>query len=131
MDLVGVGIDLVDTARIERMLVSKGDRVVRRLLTESERAYVRTMISPARHIAARIAAKEATYKALQALPGARPVGWQDLEVVRDTEGRPAMQLGGLAQRLADQFGPLRIELSLTHSDSAAAAVVVVVREKGE
>ena len=128
MELIGVGIDLVDIIRVERMMARHGDRVLARFLTERERGYVVGRHRPAMHIAARIAAKEAAYKALQALPGARNVGWHHLEVERETEGRPYLTLLGLARDLAERFGPLRIELSLSHSDATAGAVAVLVRE---
>lgn len=127
MELIGVGIDLVDIARVERMLTRHGDRVVDRFLTGHERAYVLARHRPAMHIAARIAAKEAAYKALQALPGARAVSWQHLEVERETEGRPVLKLLGLAQDLVGRHGPLHIELSLSHSEATAGAVAVLVR----
>lgn len=127
MELIGIGIDLVDIARVERMIDRLGDRVVERFLTVRERAYVAGRARPSMHIAARIAAKEAAYKALQALPGARAVGWQDLEVERETEGRPYLVLAGRAHELAERHGPLRLELSLSHSDATAGAVCVVLR----
>jgi holo-[acyl-carrier protein] synthase len=126
MELIGVGIDLVDIARVERMIERHGDRVVARFLTARERAYVNGTVSPARHIAARIAAKEAAYKAFQRLPGARLIGWQDFEVERETEGRPFLVLLGLAGALAERHGPLTVELSLSHSDATAGAVAVLL-----
>jgi len=126
MELIGVGIDLVDIARVERMIDRLGDRVMRRFLTPGERAYVEARERPSMHLAARIAAKEAAYKALQALPGARAVGWHDLEVERETEGRPHLVMSGLAKELAERHR-LRIELSLSHSDATAGAVAVAVR----
>ena len=127
MELIGIGIDLVDIARVERMLDRLGDRVVRRFLTPREREYVNGRARPAMHLAASIAAKEAAYKALQALPRARSVGWHDLEVERETEGRPYLVLAGRARELAEQHGPLRLELSLSHSEATAGAVAVVTR----
>ena len=129
MELIGVGIDLVDIARVERMMARHGDRVLCRFLTDRERAYVEGRHRPAMHIAARIAAKEAAYKALQALPGARAVSWHDLEVERETEGRPHLLLAGVALGLADRHGPLVIELSLSHSDATAGAVAIVIRPR--
>lgn len=131
MELIGIGIDLVDIARVERMMERHGDRVIARFLTAREREYVVHKHRPAMHIAARIAAKEAAYKALQALPGARAVSWQDLEVERETEGRPYLTLFGLALELARQHGPLAIELSLSHSDATAGAVALVTRPSRE
>jgi holo-[acyl-carrier protein] synthase len=127
MELIGVGIDLVDIARIERMMTRHGERVLARFLTLRERAYVEGKHRPAMHIAARIAAKEAAYKALQVLPGARAVSWHDLEVERETEGRPYLNLLGLARELLERQGPLRVELSLSHSDATAGAVAILVR----
>ncbi len=128
MELIGVGIDLVDIARVERMIARHGDRVLSRFLTPNERLYVIGKHRPAMHIAARIAAKEAAYKAFQVLPGARAVSWRDLEVERETEGRPVLTLLGLARTLADRHGPLRVALSLSHSDATAGAVAILTRE---
>ncbi len=127
MELMGVGIDLVDIARVERMMMRHGDRVLARFLTAHERAYVEGRHRPAMHIAARIAAKEAAYKALQVLPGARAVSWHHLEVERETEGRPFLNLFGLARELLERHGPMRVELSLSHSDATAGAVAILVR----
>jgi holo-[acyl-carrier protein] synthase len=126
VELIGIGIDLVDIARVERMIERHGDRVLARFLTSRERAYVEGRARPAMHIAARIAAKEAAYKALQALPGARAVSWHHLEVERETEGRPYLTLAGLAQQLATQYS-VTIQLSLSHSDATAGAVAVALR----
>jgi holo-[acyl-carrier protein] synthase len=125
VNLIGVGIDLVDLARVGSMLADKGDHAFTRLFTEEERAYLATRPDPTGHAAARIAAKEAVYKALQSLPGARGVGWRDIEVTRDAEGRPAIRLHGLAERLAAEAGGLIIQISLTHSSVEAGAVAVI------
>jgi len=124
--VIGVGIDLVDLARVARMLADKGDHAFARLFTDEEREYLATRPDPTGHAAARIAAKEAVYKAMQALPGARGVGWRDIEVTRDPEGRPAIRLHGLAERLAREAGGLAIQISLTHSTVEAGAVAVVI-----
>lgn len=128
MAVIGVGIDLIDIARAERMLARFQDRVLDRLLTPGERDYVRSISArPAQHFAVRVAAKEAVYKALQALPGARGIGWRDIEVTRDDEARPAIRLHGKAAEIARANGGLRIHLSLSHSDTEGAAVAVVER----
>ena len=125
VSLIGVGIDLVDLERVRRMLAAKGEHALRRLFTPGERAYLATRPDPTGHAAARVAAKEAVYKAMQSLPGARAIGWRDIEVTRDEDGRPAIRLHGHAERLADAQGGVRIQVSLTHSSTAAGAVAVV------
>ena len=125
MNVLGVGIDLVDIHRVVELLERREEQALQKLLTSAEREFVLAQPVPARHFAARIAAKEAVYKALQSLPDARGVGWQDLEVLRSVEGRPSVKLHGVAEALDRKHGPLLIELSLSHSDMTAGAVAVV------
>ena len=125
MNVIGVGVDLVDLERVARLLTHKGEHAMQKFFTAEERAYLATRPDPTGHAAARIAAKEAVYKALQSLPGARGVGWRDIEVTRDDDGRPAIRLHGLAARLAEAHGGLTVRVSLTHSATSAGAVAVV------
>ena len=125
MNVVGVGVDLVDLDRVARLLANKGEHALQRFFTDEERAYLATRPDPTGHAAARIAAKEAVYKALQSLPGARGVGWRDIEVTRDGDGRPAIRLHGLAAQLGAEQGGLVIQVSLTHSATSAGAVAVI------
>lgn len=125
MTVVGVGIDLVDLERIRVLLTEKGERAMARFFSEQEREYLATRADATGHAAARIAAKEAVYKAMQALPGARGVGWREIEVSRDAEGRPAIRLSGLAAKVSKEQGGLRIQISLTHSATSAGAIAIV------
>ncbi|HEX3274342.1 MAG TPA: holo-ACP synthase [Gemmatimonadales bacterium] len=125
VNVIGVGVDLVDLDRVARLLASKGEHAMQRFFTDAERAYLATRPDPTGHAAARIAAKEAVYKALQALPEARRVGWREIEVLRDGDGRPAIRLHGLASRLSEAQGGLMVQVSLTHSATSAGAVAVV------
>ena len=128
MNVLGVGIDLMDIARVRAMLDRREEQALTKLLTEDERTFVMAQPDPARHLAARIAAKEAVYKALQALPGTRGGGWHDLEVLRSVDGRPSIRLLGAAAAVDREQGPLVVELSLSHSDVTAGAVAVVGRK---
>jgi holo-[acyl-carrier protein] synthase len=123
--VIGVGIDLVDLERVRSLLAHKGEQAMTRFFSTGEREYLATRADPTGHAAARIAAKEAVYKAMQSLRGARAVGWREIEVSRDAEGRPAILLHGLAARLSDELGGLRIQISLTHSALSAGAIAVV------
>ena len=125
MNVIGVGVDLVDLERVARLLSHKGEHAMQKFFTDEERAYLATRPDPTGHAAARIAAKEAVYKALQALPGARGVGWREIEVTRDGDGRPAIRLHGLAARLAEENGGLLVQVSLTHSAASAGAIAMV------
>lgn len=122
---VGVGIDLVDLERVRALLANKGEHAMNRFFSENERQYLATRPDATGHAAARIAAKEAVYKAMQTLPGARGVGWREIEVARDSEGRPAIRLSGLAAKISDERGGLEIRISLTHSALSAGAIAIV------
>ena len=109
------------------MLDSKGERALKRLFTEGERTYAHTHPEPARQLAARVAAKEAAYKALSGSDLARAIGWRELEVVSTKGHTPVLVLHGRAQERAAELGVVRVHLSITHSDSTAAAFVVAER----
>jgi holo-[acyl-carrier protein] synthase len=122
MSVVGVGMDVVEVERARAILSRYGERAVVRFLTEEERSYVMRQPDPAPHFAVRVAAKEAAYKALQSVPGMRAVGWHDVEVSRQSDGRPQLTLHGLAATLPPDW---TLHLSLTHTHAVAGAVVVL------
>ncbi len=125
--IVGLGVDAVDIVRIERMLEAQGDRMLERLFSAGERAYLAAKRAPAQHIAVRLAAKEAAYKALAGNELARGIGWRDVEVVTRDDGAPELRLHGrAAERLAELSGTTML-VSLTHSAATAVAVVIVER----
>ena len=81
--VVGVGIDLVEIERVDRMIASLGDRMFERLFSSGEAEYIRSKPLPAQHAAVRLAAKEATFKALAGNELARRISWRDVEVEGD------------------------------------------------
>jgi holo-[acyl-carrier protein] synthase len=123
--LRGVGIDLVEIDRVQQMLDRHGDRARRRLLLPAERVYCEGKARPAQHVAARIAAKEAAFKALQAAGHASHVSWLDIEVLMDDERRPSLRYHGAALDAAARLGVSRSLVSLSHSIDTAVAVVVL------
>jgi holo-[acyl-carrier protein] synthase len=112
-----IGLDLLEIERMERALARR-PRLAERLFTDAERAYAATRARPGQHLAARFCAKEAVAKAI-GVEG----GWafRDVEVVA-TGGAPEVRLSGRLAELAT--GPIRI--SLTHTDTMAGAVAIVV-----
>jgi holo-[acyl-carrier protein] synthase len=123
--IIAIGIDMVDIARIERLIASKGDHALRKLFTDAERRYATSRPRPALHLAARVAAKEAAYKALRGTREARAIGWREMEVTLATDGSPSLLLHGGAARRAIELGVTRVHLSLTHTAGSAAAVAVL------
>ena len=125
--IVGVGIDAVDISRAERMFAGKEERMLERLFGETERAYLANKPQPAQHMAVRLAAKEAAYKALSGNELARGIGWRDVEVVSREDGSPELRFYGRAAERLAQLGAETVHVSLTHSAATAVAIVILER----
>jgi holo-[acyl-carrier protein] synthase len=122
--LIGLGIDAIDIGRF-RAVLARRPALAARLFTDDERAYARRRADPAPSLAARFAAKEAAMKALGVGLGA--FGWKDVEVLTSVAGRPSLSVRGAAAALADDQGVEKWQVSLTHTDSFAQAVVAALR----
>ena len=118
MAMVGIGIDIVDVPRFEKVLARR-PKIVDRLFTEGEK--LDTKLKPQR-LAARFAAKEAVMKACGV--GVGSTGWKTIEVKKMRSGAPMVVLHGTAQDLADRVGIKHMHITLTHTDMTAAAFVV-------
>lgn len=125
MNTVGVGLDLVDVARIERLIDQFGERALNRLLVGDESDYCRSKFAPAPHVAARVAAKEAAYKALSQAGADQVLWWHDIEVVLGAGGKPGLAFHGRGQAVIEKLQIKQCLLSLSHSDTQAGAVVIV------
>ena len=122
--VVGLGLDVVEIARIRRILAGPpaiARRFVERCFTERERAHCEAEKDPAARYAARFAAKEAASKALGVPKG---IGFHDVEVVT-LDRAPTLRFDGVALRRASELGAGRALVSLTHDGGVAAAVVVL------
>jgi holo-[acyl-carrier protein] synthase len=124
MSVLGVGIDLVENARIQHSLERFGERFLHRVFTEGEIAYCQSMKFPERHFAARFAAKEAVSKAFGTGIG-KAMGWRDIDVQRKETGEPFVILSGKAKELAEQRNVSSVWISLSHTDHYAAATIVI------
>ncbi len=122
--ILGLGIDLVDVARIERALKRFGPRFLDRILCDAEQRHCQSQPAPAISVAARFAAKEAVSKAFGTGIGVE-LGWKDIEVVRLSSGQPSVQLHGAGVELLKSRGGRSIHLSITHTASHASAVAVI------
>ena len=120
----GIGIDLIDLSEFARTMKRSGDRFIQRIYTEGEIAYCRSMPHPSQSFAVRFAAKEAAMKAL-GIAGEEGLAWKDFEVVLSESGRPTMLLHARAAVRSKALGLRMLHISLSHSRSAAGAVVVV------
>ena len=125
--IAGVGMDLVEIARVERMIRDRGDRLLKRLFTPAEIAYATIRARPAIHLAARLAAKESAFKALAGSAEARLIGWTDIEIVPRQGHPPTLLFHGRADARIRELVIAQVWLSLTHTETMASAIVVLER----
>jgi holo-[acyl-carrier protein] synthase len=126
--IIGVGSDLVDIRRVERVIARHGERFLSRIFTDNERARAERRAKSAETYAKRFAAKEACSKALGT--GIRKgVWWRDMGVVNLPGGRPTMQLTGGALKRLEALTPAgfeaRIDVTITDEYPIAQALVII------
>jgi holo-[acyl-carrier protein] synthase len=124
VSVFGIGVDLVENARIEHSLERFGERFLQRVFTAGEIEYSQSMKYPARHLAARFAAKEAVSKAFGTGIG-KSMGWKDIDVRRKESGEPYVVLEGGAKKLAEQRQVTKVSITLSHTEHHAMAMIVV------
>jgi holo-[acyl-carrier protein] synthase len=125
MRIFGIGIDVVEVARIASAIERHGEPFLTKIFTPAERDYCESRKQAAMHYAARFAAKEAVSKALGTGIGAN-AGLHDMEVVHDANGAPKIRLSGAAAAFARQHGITEIQISLSHARDYAAANAIAI-----
>ncbi len=118
-----VGVDMIEIERVERTLAHY-ERFRERVFTNAEREYCESRPNPPQHYAARFAAKEAALKAL-GTGWTGGIAWQDVEVVSETTGAPALLFHNLARELFQRSGARVAHLSISHTSEHAIAQVVL------
>lgn len=122
----GIGVDIVDNRRIEKILKQKcGQRFLDRVYTSLEMEYCKQKRKSVEHFSARFAAKEAVFKAL-GTGWSKGIAWRDVEVRNDGSGAPRVVLYGKAKEIFRDRGGGRILLSLSHTSQIAVAQAVWV-----
>ena len=125
--VLGIGVDVVEVARLSRALEKHPVRLEERVFTAEERSDCAGRVDRDLALAARFAAKEACLKAL-GTGWAGGVSFLQVEVQRDAAGRPSLRLHGRAAETAAGLGVTATHLSLSHQPSVAVAVVVLEGE---
>jgi len=120
---VGIGVDIVDVARFD-LALTRHPALAARLFTADER---RDAGERPERLAARFAAKEAVLKSLRVGLGA--TSWHSIEIHRDEDGAPSVLLHGTAADLAAHRGVTSMKVSMSHTDTMAAAFVVASAQR--
>jgi holo-[acyl-carrier protein] synthase len=123
VEILGLGVDLVDVARVQGVM-GRRSSFPQRVFTPEEIAYCERQANPAESYAARWAAREACRKALG---GVRRMRWSDVRVARAPSGAPSLVLSGATADRARMLGVTEVKVALTHERTMAAAFCLAVR----
>lgn len=121
--ILGLGVDIVEVQRI-RSALKNAERMVNRVFTAEEIRYCSDRKKKFQHFAGRFAAKEAALKAL-GTGWQRGITWKDVEVSSNKLGKPELTFHGKAKRIFQELGARQTQLSITHAQEYALAVVIL------
>lgn len=124
MMVYGIGIDLVENARMEKIVRKWGAKFIDRIFSEKEIEYCGRHVHVSTHYGARFAAKESFLKALGIGIGGG-VKLNEIEVAHDEIGKPVLVLHGEAQAQIEKRKITNIHLSLTHTHKYSTAMVLL------
>ena len=124
MPIVGHGIDIVETARIERLAREHGQRFLDRCFTPAEQEYCsRNERRRCEHLAGRFAAKEAILKVI-GTGWSGGISWTDIEILPTPAGSPVVTLSGETAAIAGRLGITRWFISISHIETHATASAI-------
>jgi len=118
--IAGIGVDIVPIARLDEAL-RRTPGLAERLFTPAERSWAARKKTPAASLAGCFAAKEALAKVLGAPVGMR---WTDVEVLRDSAGRPFLSVRGTVAAVARAQRIGTWHVSLSHDGGMCVAMVI-------
>ncbi|MDJ0881595.1 MAG: holo-ACP synthase [Gammaproteobacteria bacterium] len=122
--IYGIGVDVVEIQRFNRIKNRFGDRFVQRLLTEKEMAQYDLRHQSIQFVATRFAAKEAASKAL-GTGIAKGLSFKSIEVYNDQQGKPQLQFYDAALEIVEKQQISQAFLSLSDEKHYAVAMVVL------
>lgn len=117
------GTDIIEIERIKQSIEKLGNSFLNRIYTDREIQYCESKKKQKyQHYAARFAAKEAVFKAIsKGLEDKYKINWKDIEIVNNSQGRPAVFMNGIEQK--------NIDISISHCKEYAVATVVMFTTK--
>lgn len=120
--IIGIGVDIIEIARIKEA-VELNINFIEKLFSKNEIEYLQTRNLRAEYIAGRFAAKEAVSKALGT--GFRGFNMKDIEIDRNSLGKPMINLKGKAKHIAEKCGNYKMHISISHDRHSAIAYAVL------
>ncbi|WP_278682203.1 holo-ACP synthase [Paraclostridium bifermentans] len=123
MNILGIGIDIVEIERIENILKNK-KRFLNKIFTDEEMKYFESKNFRSETIAGNFSAKEAISKAFGT--GIKNFNFDDIEVLRDKNGKPIVKTYNNLRQMCIDYNVLEIQVSISHSENYAVANAMVI-----
>lgn len=120
--ILGIGIDIIEIARIKKSIDEYGDRFLKKIFTQNEIAYCNSKFNKYQHFAARFAAKEAVYKAISS-GWNESLSWMDIEIQNEPNGMPRVEPSGRLKKFLS--GNRELKISISHSDNYVTSLAIV------
>lgn len=122
--IIGIGVDIAETLRFERIYARFDGRIARRILTDNEIIEFERRNKPASYLATRFAAKEAAAKALGTGFGSG-VGYKNIEINNDEYGKPSLRFLDTASQLSEQKQVTKVFVSISDEKHYVVAMVIL------
>lgn len=119
--ILGIGTDIIEVDRIKKVFEKRGEKFLQKIFTAEELEYSRGFKNSYQHLAARFSSKEAYYKSV----GEGILIFNEIEVKNEITGKPYIVVHGKTREKWESLGKPNIHLSLSHTDLAATAFVVL------
>jgi len=116
--VLGLGVDIIEIARIEKIIKKWGDNFLKHVFLDEEIEYAQKYKNPAQHFAVRFAAKEAVFKAFATRP---KITWKDIKILNNEFGQPICEF-------KDKEFKDKIIIALSHSDNYAVASAIITKK---
>ncbi|SCI36826.1 MULTISPECIES: holo-ACP synthase [unclassified Romboutsia] len=126
MNILGIGVDIVEIDRIKEA-IDKNDKFLDRLFTDKEIEYFKSKNLKMETIAGNFSAKEAVSKSIGT--GIRNFKFKDIEIVRDSLGKPIVKTYNNLQQICIDYNVLEIKVSISHSEKYAVANAIVIAKE--
>ena len=125
MNILGIGIDIIEIDRIEKVM-ERTPRFLERNFTEKEIEYFKANNLRSESISGNFAAKEAISKAIGT--GIRGFNLKDIEILRDDLGKPIVNTYNNLNDICIKYSVKEIKVSISHSENYAVANCLIITE---
>lgn len=121
-EVIGIGIDILEVDRIEKIINKKGESFLNRIFTDTEIKYCKSKKRSFESFAVRFSAKEAFIKAIES---DQNIAYKDIEVKNKKNKKPFIKLYGKAKEVAKEKNINEILISLSHERHYVVANIIL------